>query len=109
MKILEMSQTDRNIMNNINKLMDQKSVKGIDLANAIGTTPGSISRFKKGVSTPTCEQLIKIADYFGVTLAELFGAPDKSIILDDDESKIIRALRENPNYKEVINKILDIK
>ena len=52
-------------------LRDAKEVKDIDVAKATGIEPSTFSDWKRGKSAPKVEKLVKIADYFEVTLDEL--------------------------------------
>ena len=42
------------------------------LAEEIGTTPAAISNYEQGIRIPSDEHKIKLANYFGVTVQELF-------------------------------------
>ena len=50
------------------KLRDSRNVKDADVSKATGITKSTFSDWKNGRSKPKDEKLLKIADYFGVTL-----------------------------------------
>lgn len=53
------------------KLRDSKGVNDSQVAKAIGIAQSTFSDWKKGKSKPKIEKLIKIADFFGITVDEL--------------------------------------
>lgn len=64
------------ISDRIKHLLDRSGLKQKDLAGAIGATEAQISSWKKGRNEPDTDNLIKIAEYFGVPLAWLrHGVP----------------------------------
>jgi transcriptional regulator with XRE-family HTH domain len=44
-----------------------------DLANALGVTAQAVSRWEKGICYPDMEVMPSLANYFGVSIDELFG------------------------------------
>ena len=44
-----------------------------DLAQALGITPQAVSRWEKGICYPDMEMVPSMANYFGVSIDELFG------------------------------------
>lgn len=60
-----------NIGRNLTILLYDKGIKAKELAKKIGVTPGMISKIKRGEREPSTANLVKIADYFGVTVDEL--------------------------------------
>lgn len=58
------------------RLRDLRNSKGItmlQLADAIGTTKATISNFENAQRNPSLEMLIKLADYFNVSIDFLVG------------------------------------
>lgn len=47
-----------------------------DIADAIGVTVGNLQKFEYGTARPKLENVIKLADYFGVSTDYLFGRTD---------------------------------
>ena len=58
------------------------------LANALGVTAQAVSRWEKGICYPDMGMIPSIANYFGVSIDELFG-------YDNERSKKIDALAEH--------------
>ena len=57
----------------IKDLMAQHGTRKVDLAEAIGASAGNICDWFSGRSQPKLEKLIKIADYYGVSLDYIAG------------------------------------
>ena len=53
------------------ELRDAKGCKDSDVARATRIPAATFTEWKKGKCTPKIEKLIKLADFFGVTLDEL--------------------------------------
>ncbi len=62
----------------IRRLRRERDITQEDLADALGTTPQSVSRWENGYVYPDMEMIPKIALYFGVTTDVLFGMNDKA-------------------------------
>jgi len=57
----------------IRELRRRDGRKQDDLANALGVTCQAVSRWESGVGYPDMEMIPAIANYFGVTIDEMFG------------------------------------
>lgn len=74
------------IGNNILKLRMARGLTQETLGKQIGLTPSAISNIEKSISYPSIDTLIKLAEYFGVTLDYL--STDKySKLLDELEMR----------------------
>jgi transcriptional regulator with XRE-family HTH domain len=71
------------------------------LANEIGVTAQAVSRWEKGICYPDMELIPRIANYFGVSIDELFG-------YDNERTKKIDALFDRINRMNQINNGKDI-
>ena len=58
---------------NLERIRKDKKVSQAKLGAALGLTQQMISSYEKGMSSPNIEVLVKIADYFGVSLDALVG------------------------------------
>jgi transcriptional regulator with XRE-family HTH domain len=61
-------------------LMKNHKLTQDKLAEAIGVSQGNISEWKSGRSKPTFDALIKLADYFGVSIDYLVGRTDNPVV-----------------------------
>lgn len=65
------------------KIKEICSAKGVSqkaLAEQIGVSATSLSRIVTGEQKPSLDTLDKIAEALGVSLADLFGAPNATVI-----------------------------
>ena len=67
----------------IKELREQKNISQEVLAVAIETSQRNIGRWENGENEPSYKQLIKIADFFGVTIDYLIGR-------NEDYKKLIK-------------------
>lgn len=74
-------------INNIFLLMNEKGLTAKDLSEQTGISPGNISDWKSGRSAPKAEALVKIANFFNVSIDYLLGY--------NIEVKELRTAREN--------------
>lgn len=56
---------------NISVLLAKNDVRSGELANYMGVTPSTISRWKHGRGLPTAGNMYKIAMFFNTSIAEL--------------------------------------
>ena len=57
---------------NVQKILDQRGLKQLDLAIGIGTDDRNVSNWLNFKATPNIVWVVKIANYFDVSLDELF-------------------------------------
>ncbi len=63
------------------------------LSNGIGMPPATINKWYNGLTEPNCKQLIKLADYFGVSIDYLVGR--------ENEEGVIKINNEIEKRKEM--------
>ena len=78
-------------------LREERGMRQIDLANAIGVALTTISGYELNTRTPRIEVLTKIAEFFGVTPNCLLGEDDDLSQLEEDFPDGIRVLRRANN------------
>ena len=79
------------------------------VALSLHVKPPSVSDWENGNTCPTIDNLIKMADLYGVTVDELLGRAGAKRKLRKDESEILDAYRKaSPAIKEGVQKLLDI-
>ena len=72
-----------NIGNKIHELRKEKGVSQETLAAALGITGQAVSRWEAGGSYPDMEMIPAIANYFGISIDELFGyMSDRDVKID---------------------------
>ena len=60
---------------NIKQLRQEKHIKQETLADAIGVSAQAVSKWETGASDPDISLLPQLANYFGVSIDELFEVP----------------------------------
>ena len=87
----------------IRELRQRDGRKQEDLANALGVTCQAVSRWEKNSGYPDMELIPAIANYFHITIDELFGySKDREEKLKAILSKTDRAIGENGDMEECV-------
>ena len=60
-------------MNRIKELREAAGICQSELADRMGVRPPSVFKWENGMSQPTAENLVKLADILGVTIDALLG------------------------------------
>lgn len=86
----------------------RKSIKKTqkDLAHYLGVAQASYQRYENGEAEPNIERLIKLADYYHVTLDYLVGRKfgnDVGFLTKDQHKFISMYLKLNERYQERVN------
>lgn len=68
-----------------------------DLANALGVTSQAVSRWESGGSYPDMNLIPSIANYFGITIDELFGYENQRQLKIDGLAEQINEMRRQNN------------
>lgn len=87
---------------NFNYCMDSARYSSYRFAKILGVNLQSVSNWKNGVVVPHPKTRQKIADHFGITLAELDG--DELPILPEDGAKKARPVIDEARYAELTDK-----
>ena len=65
----------------LKEIRKEKGISQLKLAMDLNTNQNTISRYETGEREPGINELIKIADYFGVSIDYLVGRTDKPNML----------------------------
>lgn len=87
---------------NFNYCMDSARYSSYRFSKILGVNLQSVSNWKNGVVVPHPKTRQKIADHFGITLAELDG--DELPILPEDGAKKARPVIDEARYAELTDK-----
>lgn len=69
---------ERNCMNNIRKIREEKGMKQIDLAQTIGISVGYLCHLENGTrDNPSMRTMVKIAKALNRSIEEIFTFSDK--------------------------------
>lgn len=94
-----------NFSENIRKLRKKNSILQKDLSTQIGVTRQAIAAYESGIREPSFDVLIKIADFFGVSVDYLLGrtkSVEYELYVIGNNIKIIR---NNLDYKTFADNI----
>ncbi len=87
---------------NLNYCMTQKDYSAYRLSKIIGSTNQAVLNWQAGKAIPHVKTRQKIADHFGITLAELDG--DELPVLPEDGAKKARPVIDEARYAELTDK-----
>ena len=91
-------------MNNIKKLRKKRNITQVDLAKEINVKQETISAYESNKAQPSCDVLIKIADYLNTSTDYLLGR-----IVDDSPLSGYNIKSLNPKTYKMINNFLMLK
>ena len=72
-------------MTNLKRIIDEKGVQQRWLAEEVGVTEVSMSRYVSGERIPKAPMAIRMADALGVDVKELYGWDDKHVVGEDKD------------------------
>ncbi len=70
----------------LKELMQEKGIQQQQMAEILNVSRASIYKYQQGKAEPNIETLVKIADYFDVSLDYLCGRQNKNLIFADSLS-----------------------
>lgn len=85
-------------------LREDRDLRQTDVARATGLDQKTLSNYETGKTAPDMHSLIKLADFFGVSLDYLTGRRDVDL---QDNSSIASKLKETTAELESLIKALD--
>lgn len=93
------------VIDRLNLLQQQSGMNQKDLARDIGLSLSIFTIWNKGTAKPGLKQLVKIAQYFNVSLDWLVFGEDTP---NNDLENVIKPDFTNPVEKELINKFREL-
>ena len=88
---------------NISKLRKEHHLTQEQLAEALGVTFASVSKWERGAATPELNLIAKMADFFGVSLDALVGFALQNGSIQEAEAEL-HALQKSKKYREGLEK-----
>lgn len=80
--------------NRIKDLREDRDMRQSDLAAATGIDQRTISNYETGKTSPDAYALIKLADYFGVSVDYLIGRTDLDLFTEDRRIKAVERIQK---------------
>ena len=80
--------------NRIRDLREDASLKQSELAAATGIDQRTISNYETGKTCPDSYALIKLADFFGVSVDYLLGRTDHDLMEKEKRSALIERIQK---------------
>ena len=83
-------------MKNLRFIREDRDLLQKDVANALGISRATYSNYESGLRSPDPDMLIKIAEFYGVSVDELLGYTPKNRttdILRSDERILLKKYR----------------
>jgi len=90
-------------MNRIKNLREDRDLRQIDVAEAVGIDQRSLSNYETGKTNPDSETVIKLSRFFGVTCDYLLGVSDGNF---SDHNAIIAELEDMKHRLDEIQRYL---
>lgn len=81
----------------IKELREEKSLTQTELAKKLSVTRSSVNAWEMGISIPSVDKIIDLADFFHVTTDYILGADNRQLI---DISPL------TPEEREIMHKLL---
>lgn len=72
-------------MTNLKRIIDEKGVQQRWLAEQVGVTEVSMSRYVNGERIPKAPMAIRMADVLGVDVKELYGWDDEHVVGEPEQ------------------------
>lgn len=87
----------------IKKLREQKNLKQEDIAKMMNVDRSTVGKWENGSSKPDYEKMIKLADYYGVSVDYLLGREEVETIAAHKEGEYTKEeLEEIEAFKEFV-------
>ena len=90
-------------MNRIKDLREDRDLRQLDVAQAVGIDQRSLSNYETGKTNPDSETVIRLAKFFGVTCDYLLGVSDVNFM---DHRDVVQELGDIRERLEEIQKYL---
>lgn len=88
-------------------LLNERGLKNADIARATGISNMTLSDWKRGVSTPKQDKLMKIADCLGVSVDYLMTGEEKETSLSD-QPDLWEKIRHDKELLNALEKYIEL-
>ena len=80
--------------NRIKDLREDRDLRQVDLANATGIDQRTISNYESGKTNPDSDALIRMADFFHVSIDYLVGRTDYDVYSSKKRKEMIHKIQQ---------------
>lgn len=77
-----------------NGLLKSRGINAVTLAKEIGVPKSIVYEWRSGMRDPSLENMLRVADYFGVSLEYLTGREDEETDIEKELLVLLRAARD---------------
>ena len=92
----------------IKELREELQLTQKEVAEKIDNVQRNVSNWENGTSEPDCENLIKLAELFGVSVDELLGRERAAVPPEVGDRRLLRAIRKlNDGQREALLRLLE--
>ena len=86
---------------NIKYYMDQKGVNSVDMCRVLGVPQSTFSYWLNARTYPRIDKIEKMANFFGITKADLVEERNEKPLVNDDEelTEILERARDDPHMR----------
>lgn len=117
----KITEIQKSFGNRLDMLMKEEIINATDLARKTGIDRNEIGKCKNGIKFPTTENLIKLADFFGVSTSYLLGETDArnadDVLIGNElgvDNLVINNIKEinkinnkyDNKYKDILGEVL---
>ncbi|MBQ6980508.1 MAG: helix-turn-helix transcriptional regulator [Clostridia bacterium] len=82
-------------MNRIKDLREDRDLRQSDLAKMVGIDQRTISNYETGKSNPDSYALIRLADFFNVSIDYLVGRVKQDFYRAEDKKRFIESIQQS--------------
>lgn len=92
----------------IKELREELQLTQKEVAEKIDNVQRNVSNWENGTSEPDCENLVKLAELFGVSVDELLGRERAAVPPEVGDRRLLRAIRKlNDGQREALLRLLE--
>lgn len=92
----------------LKELRTERGLTQVEVARAIGVAQGTIYFWENSINEPTAAYLIKLAQYFNVSVDELLGVDNRERELSDKERILQMYKQMSPKQKRFALKLMSL-
>lgn len=107
-----MSNVRKYLQYNLTDVIENSGLTKKEIAEKLGVSAASVTKWVKGDNSPDIEIIAKICDLFNVSINSLLKMPknDTDFSISDREKELIKAYRQQPkSVQEAVDRMLCVE